>query len=144
RRCEIVNAKIDGWNAKKRGMPQLDRVRQGLIESYKDRKLEEHWPAASEGVYLLLPKQLHGGLIDGRLVIFMFFLEFRDLGLNFLHPFHGFHALVGEEDNIPAIVVSPWNLDPRDREAGVAKSQECDEIFGNNVQYFVITVKKGA
>src|SRR5208283_447392 len=131
RRCEIVNAQIDGWHAKKRGMPQLDRVRKGLIESYKDRKLEEHRPAASEGVYLLLPKQLHGGFIDGRFVIFMFFLEFRDLRLNFLHPFHGFHALVGErdekdfnkdgeEDNIPAIVVSPWNLDPRDREAGVA------------------------
>ena len=75
-------------------MPQLDRVRQGLVESYKDRKLEEHRPTASEGIYLLLPKQLHGGLIDGRFVIFKFFFEFSNLRLNFLHPFHGFHALV--------------------------------------------------
>jgi hypothetical protein len=79
-------------------MPQLDRVRQGLIESYKDRKLEEHWPTASEGIYLLLPKQLHGGLINGRFVIFMFFFEFRYLRLNFLHPLHGFKSLVSERN----------------------------------------------
>ena len=102
----------------------------------------------------MLPKQLHGGLIDGRFVIFIFFLEFRYLRLNFLHPFHGFHALVSErdekdfdkdreEDNIPTIVVSAWNLDPSDREAGVTKSQECDEIVGYNVQDLVITVKQG-
>ena len=76
----------------------------------------------------MLPKQLHGGFIDGRFVVFIFFLEFR-----YLHPFHGFPAFVSEldvkdfdedreEDNISTIVMSAWNLDPSDREAGVTKS----------------------
>src|SRR5208337_296631 len=99
----------------KGSLPELDGVRQCLIQGKKDRHLKEHGEAATEGIQLTPLIKLHDLSIEGLLIILIFLLKSLDLRLYLLHLLHLLLALEGQggeddleddgqDDNVEAIV----------------------------------------
>ena len=123
-------------------MPQLDGIRQGLIERYENGKLKEHGPTSAQRVDLLLPEHFHRSLVEGRFVVLEFFAKLCNLRLKVLHPFHGFHALVSKRDeqdidddrkydDVYAVVVSTGYSDAEKIESRVAEPEEQQDVLQN-------------
>ena len=62
----------------------LQRFLDNLIKTYEDRELQKHRKAAAQHTYVILFINLHHFLLKFLLVIFVLFLKFGDIRLNFL------------------------------------------------------------
>ncbi len=84
--------------ADERGVLQVHRYREHIVERVEDRNLDEHRKAAAQRVHLVRAVELHGLALQALRVALVLRAKRIDLRLERLHGLHRGHALHGERE----------------------------------------------